>query len=170
MNKYILRKEYILRHRCYKRDKFKCSRCGCKVLAEGRDTHLATVEPIIPINKGGDYDRTNLITVCLGCNTNKGAWQNRLNANLNASYVRVYKGDRSKIKRLRKKARKKLHKLLDKYGNKCYLCGKNLRKKHGKKNSRTIDHVKPISKGGNNDLDNLRLCCFSCNQKKGNDD
>lgn len=45
-------------------------------------------------------------------------------------------------------------------GFKCCACGStspNLQ----------IDHVMPISLGGNNDLDNLCLMCPSCNQKKG---
>ncbi len=30
----------------------------------------------------------------------------------------------------------------------------------------TVDHVVPKSKGGSDDLDNLVLCCKSCNSKK----
>jgi uncharacterized protein (TIGR02646 family) len=32
----------------------------------------------------------------------------------------------------------------------------------------TIDHLKPLSKGGTNDLDNLRGACRQCNSRKGN--
>lgn len=42
--------------------------------------------------------------------------------------------------------------------DKCWYCGK------GKPS--TIDHVKPISKGGGNEIDNLVLCCKSCNSTK----
>ncbi len=31
----------------------------------------------------------------------------------------------------------------------------------------TVDHVKPRSKGGSDDLDNLKLACADCNKLKG---
>jgi 5-methylcytosine-specific restriction endonuclease McrA len=34
-------------------------------------------------------------------------------------------------------------------------------------NEGTIDHIIPVSRGGTNDVDNLRLLCRSCNSKKG---
>jgi 5-methylcytosine-specific restriction endonuclease McrA len=45
-------------------------------------------------------------------------------------------------------------------GGLCVYCNKN------KANS--IDHIIPISKGGNNSLINLTIACISCNSKKGN--
>ena len=30
----------------------------------------------------------------------------------------------------------------------------------------SIDHIKPLSKGGGNDLSNLQLCCAPCNNAK----
>lgn len=32
----------------------------------------------------------------------------------------------------------------------------------------TIDHITPVSKGGTNDLNNLRTLCFDCNHTRGN--
>lgn len=43
------------------------------------------------------------------------------------------------------------------WGDKCWMCG-------GKYES--IDHVKPLSKGGSHFLSNLRPACSSCNSKK----
>lgn len=31
----------------------------------------------------------------------------------------------------------------------------------------TIDHIRPLVKGGTNFQDNLVLCCSSCNNRKG---
>lgn len=45
-------------------------------------------------------------------------------------------------------------------GNRCYLCGKKLKKYH-------IDHFIPLAKGGTNDPGNLRLACPKCNLNKG---
>lgn len=51
-------------------------------------------------------------------------------------------------------------KIIERDGNKCNFC---------KKESRlTIDHVYPVSKGGEDCLNNLQLLCQSCNSSKSN--
>lgn len=34
----------------------------------------------------------------------------------------------------------------------------------------TIDHIKPICKGGKTELENLTIACYACNQEKGDGD
>jgi 5-methylcytosine-specific restriction endonuclease McrA len=57
----------------------------------------------------------------------------------------------------------------------CSECGKtnlkitieNDRDKAQLRTLATIDHIKPLAKGGNRyDYDNLQLMCFKCNQRK----
>lgn len=67
----------------------------------------------------------------------------------------------NKIKKVRscylpKKLRKEI---LQKYKFSCQSCG-------SKKNL-TIDHIKPVSKGGLDDAKNLTVLCKSCNSRKG---
>jgi len=49
-----------------------------------------------------------------------------------------------------------------KCGGICKLCGK-----HKKREDVTIDHIKPISKGGTHNASNLQILCFRCNSIKG---
>lgn len=43
----------------------------------------------------------------------------------------------------------------------CYYCGKPIENRN-----KTIDHKTPIIKGGTNAIENLCVCCQSCNSKK----
>jgi 5-methylcytosine-specific restriction endonuclease McrA len=49
-------------------------------------------------------------------------------------------------------------------GLSCAYCGDSA--ENGAK--LTIDHITPISKGGNNDTSNLVTCCHRCNCSRGN--
>lgn len=56
-------------------------------------------------------------------------------------------------------------------GGKCEYCG--VRVTHAKRDrpkptSATMDHVMPLSKGGHTRKNNMVLCCYACNQAKGN--
>lgn len=48
-------------------------------------------------------------------------------------------------------------------GFRCACCGSS-------DGDLAIDHIKPVSRGGGNDPDNLQLLCTSCNSKKGKDE
>lgn len=52
-----------------------------------------------------------------------------------------------------------------KYNGCCAICGKPV-----KFDKLTIDHKTPLSKGGTDEIDNLQLSCWMCNQFKGNMD
>jgi 5-methylcytosine-specific restriction endonuclease McrA len=45
----------------------------------------------------------------------------------------------------------------------CYICGKKFDKKQLE-----VDHVFPLSKGGDNSFNNLGTTCISCNRSKHN--
>ena len=52
-----------------------------------------------------------------------------------------------------------LEKLLSKYNFKCVYCGKT--------RNLTIDHIRPVSRGGSDKFSNLQILCKQCNSKKG---
>ena len=57
------------------------------------------------------------------------------------------------------------------YGEKLYVEQHGICKKchdNEKYKNMDVDHIRPISKGGSNNLDNLQLLCRQCNVKKGN--
>lgn len=45
----------------------------------------------------------------------------------------------------------------------CWICGCELTRK-----TATADHLLPISLGGSDKKSNLRPCCFTCNNERGN--
>lgn len=62
-----------------------------------------------------------------------------------------------------KQKRSKKHKLVDLYGSCCWWC-----RQYIPIDKLTIEHVLPKSRGGSNSFENLKLACFSCNNKRGN--
>jgi 5-methylcytosine-specific restriction endonuclease McrA len=47
-----------------------------------------------------------------------------------------------------------------KYGHRCLCCRE-------KDVALTVDHVRPVSRGGSNDIGNIQPLCFDCNNSKG---
>ena len=61
-----------------------------------------------------------------------------------------------------KSRRSKKRTIVRKYGPWCYYCGEALAFQ-----MITIDHVKPVKRGGSNANTNLVPSCYRCNQRKG---
>lgn len=55
--------------------------------------------------------------------------------------------------------RKMLYRLAE---GKCALCGKKLAF-----SEMTLDHIIPLTQNGNDEVENLQVCCYQCNQLKG---
>jgi 5-methylcytosine-specific restriction endonuclease McrA len=58
-------------------------------------------------------------------------------------------------------ARKALQMAFDLHGGACFYCGHSLTQE-----DLTIDHAEPVSRGGNDHLQNLLLSCKPCNKAK----
>lgn len=67
---------------------------------------------------------------------------------------------RRHIQHLRSEARQKRYRVIERYGKLCVYCLERV--------ADTIDHVIPLSKGGDSSIENLRPACSDCNEKKGN--
>lgn len=57
----------------YKRDKYTCYLCGCKVVrSKDYRPDQATLDHVIPLDKGGPHTYDNVKTCCHKCNSEKG--------------------------------------------------------------------------------------------------
>jgi len=62
----------------------------------------------------------------------------------------------------------RMRKILKKQGRKCYYCGVRIYPKAANLLPvATVDHVIPLSRGGNNSKETLVASCSPCNQAKG---
>ena len=66
---------------------------------------------------------------------------------------------------MRGEARRHRDYLWSKQRGKCALCKTNLRYEW---ETPHVDHIRPLSKGGDNHRSNLQLLCATCNLSKGN--
>lgn len=48
-------------------------------------------------------------------------------------------------------------------GQHCRCCGTQMQRSGNSPQRETLDHIVPRSRGGSNDIENLRLVCSSCN-------
>ena len=91
----------------------------------------------------------------------------------NYKLIRLYKQNRlsKRAKTARKRSlrlgikgcftRRTIENLYTKQRGKCVLCGIELLGKF------EVDHIKPLSKGGDNFPSNLQILCVNCNRIKG---
>lgn len=71
---------------------------------------------------------------------------------------------RSKGKEKRKSIPVETRKIIYKQsGGRCAICGKQI-----DFNEMELDHINPVSLGGNSSQSNLQCCCVPCNRMKGN--
>jgi 5-methylcytosine-specific restriction endonuclease McrA len=57
----------LTKHRLFARDRHICGYCGQQFTEDE-----LTVEHILPVSRGGQYEWTNVVTACRSCNTRKG--------------------------------------------------------------------------------------------------
>jgi 5-methylcytosine-specific restriction endonuclease McrA len=58
-------------------------------------------------------------------------------------------------------------------GFRCPVCGETMEINNGQSDSMliyTVEHVKPMGKGGSNTIDNIIICCRKCNYKNNEKD
>ena len=99
-----------------------------------------------------------------------GSWINACKAFIkykknDIEFIRLITKKSIKSRTINQKTRLKIFKR-DNYV--CTICGKSPATHRGI--ILHIDHIKPFSKGGDNNLDNLRTLCNKCNIARGNDE
>lgn len=66
-------RETVNKAKVYKRDRYRCAYCKCKVvLSASYRPDMATLDHIIPLCRGGEHTYSNIVTACIMCNSTKG--------------------------------------------------------------------------------------------------
>lgn len=68
----------------------------------------------------------------------------------------------------KKVSQTKILQLFSQQQGKCYYCGQTVEISQDSKAGVSVDHKVPKSRGGSNEIENLVLCCRSCNVLKSN--
>lgn len=80
------------------------------------------------------------------------------------NFYRVGKAQRCSV--VRQSRRETVYRMMQKKsGGKvmCFVCGKSVSKEDA-----TLEHIKPVSKGGTDEMSNLSISHMQCNSKRGN--
>lgn len=91
-----------------------------------------------------------------------------------AAFLQLFKPRKKAIPYRPLTSRKKtaiVSKLISRDGDRCRLCKRLLvfdKSQVSDPLYRTIDHIKPVSRGGSNVLENMQLLCGGCNREKSN--
>ena len=137
-------------------------------------------KPLCGTTTGYDWHtRQNREQPCEACReAKKSHWKTRRQQNREAlnSWRKSWREiPRNKeIELLRQEAKRLQDQVVQHNGLACYLCHQQIDLQAPRQVGQTgweqglhIDHVIPLSKGGTNDLDNLKPCHAYCNQRKG---
>lgn len=122
----------------------------------------------IYLNENGKHRKTENIAEALQYNTLEEAIEYIYHApsKTNGFYVCDF-GDNKRIlyknQQKRKHYSKTQRKMIYEKGNgRCQLCGREVLYAH-----MTLDHIKPLAKGGEDSIENLQCACKQCNSFKG---
>lgn len=111
---------------------------------------------------GENYTKRNLIDDLFALRANYPYTQGDFKQQMD-NEVSVSPSLKKAVSKGRKARTAKVKKLIERDGNKCFYCDKDLKIKEI-----TIEHLKATSKGGGNGLKNLKISCLRCNVRAGN--
>lgn len=140
-----------------------CELCGTKYQAPGRDTNSRTCRECRPVAKAEwqrQWDAANPDKV----HQTKRRW-----FEANRDYVKSTKHARRVLARGEGAERFTSREIFERDGWTCQICGLQLDPaiKFPDNRSASIDHIVPISQGGQHTRANVQAACMGCNRSKG---